>query len=294
MTGLAGKTLLTGATGFIGSSLRATLEASGSCVIAPDRATLDLTNQSSVSAFLAQEPVQTILHLASRGVTSNPFDPSLVAEECQMVQALCEGLPEGGTFFYAGSMSEYGRSGHLMEEMDCTPQNAYARGKLEAGLWLRRHGPERGITPIVGRIFGAYGPGEGPKRLFPQVISRLQAGEAVDLSDGMQVRDFVHVKDIARAVMGLVRLETPPDCVNLGTGIGMQVRAVVERLGEELGAAPDQLRFGARARSPHDLQTLVASTRILQGALGWSPPQRLEADQPILSLIAPERLSTVF
>ena len=87
MTGLTGKTLLTGATGFIGSALRATLEASGSCVIAPDRATLDLTNQSSVSAFLAQEPVQTILHLASSGVTSNPFDPSLVTEECQMVQA---------------------------------------------------------------------------------------------------------------------------------------------------------------------------------------------------------------
>lgn len=282
-----GTTLVTGGSGFIGAALSQILRSSGSIVLSPARSALELTDRAAVAAFLKVHRVETILHFASRGVSAAPHDTSLIAEEIGMVQALCDGLGEGGIFFYAGSMSEYGQSGYLSETLACTPQNAYARAKLEAGLWLRHHGPARGITPIVGRIFGAYGPGESPRRLFPQVIAALTSGTPVDLSDGLQLRDFVYVKDIADAVLDLIVLKSPPDCVNIGTGVGVTVRSAIERLGQELSCAQDLLRFGVRARSPHDLDVLVACPRRLRVALGWTPPQRLQEGGSILSLMAP-------
>lgn len=288
---LSGTTLVTGGSGFIGAALSQALRFSGSAVLAPDHRTLDVTDRAAVAAFLEEHRVQNIMHFASRGVIADPSDTSLIDEERAMVQALCDGLNGGGTFFYAGSMSEYGQSGHLSETAACTPQNAYARAKLEAGLWLRRHAPERGITPVVGRIFGAYGPGEAPSRLFPQVIAALKSGSPVDLSDGSQLRDFVHVTDVARASIGLMMLKNPPDCVNLGTGIGVSVRYAIKRLGQELGYPLDYLRFGARARSAHDLDVLVACPQRLRDALGWTLPQRLQDGVPILSLMMPDMLT---
>lgn len=285
-----GRLLLTGSGGFIGSAVAVLLARRGVDVLAPRFADLDLTDRRAVVEHLGEAGITMVLHLASHGMRADAQDASVVTRERAMIEALCAVLAEGSRFLYAGSMSEYGRSGLLDEAMECWPQTAYGRAKLEAGLWLRRVAPGRGIVPVVARIFGAYGPGEAPKRLLPTVLGALRAGRPVDLSDGRQIRDFVHVRDVADALLQLAELPAPPDCVNIGTGEGLEVRAVIERLGQELGRPSADLRFGARKRSPHDLDVQVADVSRLRAALGTAPPQRLSGPEPIAALMAPEAL----
>lgn len=286
----AGRVLLTGSGGFIGSAVAVLLARRGADMVAPRFAELDLTDRRAVLRHLGKAGISTVLHLASPGMRADPHDVSVVRRERAMIEALCAVLPEGSRFVYAGSMSEYGRSGLLDEAMACQPQTAYGRAKLEAGEWLRRVAPDRGIVPVVARIFGAYGPGEETRRLLPVVLQALRAGRPVDLSDGYQIRDFVHVRDVADALLQLAELPAPPDCVNIGTGEGLQVRAVIERLGQELGRPSADLRFGARERSPHDLDVQVAKVSRLRAALGTAPLQRLAGPGPIAALMAPEAL----
>jgi nucleoside-diphosphate-sugar epimerase len=280
-----GRVLLTGRTGFIGGAVAAALKRGSADFCAPLKSELDLTDAEEVLDRFGHGAFDTVLHFASRGVGSDAHDEDLVAEELSMARALLPVVREGGLFYFAGSVSEYGQPGRLTEEMDCTPINAYGRAKLETGEWLRENAPSRGISACHGRIFGAYGPGERAWRLFPAIQTALAAGEQVELSDGKQIRDFVHVQDVVNATLQLVTLPISPTCVNLGTGTGLVVRDVVERMCRALGADMALLNFGARKRSPHDMDMLVADTARLRNSIGWVPPQRLAGRAPMTDLL---------
>lgn len=279
------RVLLTGSTGFIGRAVATGLRESGIDPVAPTRHDFDLTDAGAAAGLAGAGRFDIVLHFASGGVRDIADDPALIRHERAMAGALLPLLREGGVFLFAGSVSEYGHAGRLVEDAVCTPRNNYARAKLETGQWLRAAGPNHGVTVRVARIFGAYGHGEPSRRLFPAVIAALGEGCPVELSDGLQVRDFIHVNDVAAACIALSRAETAPDCVNVGTGIGLRVRDVVEWLCREMRADPALLRFGERARSPHDLDELVADTTKLERCLGQIPPQRLSPDTSVLSLL---------
>jgi UDP-glucose 4-epimerase len=285
LTRCLGRVLLTGSSGFIGGAVATALKSRGANVIAPLHTDLDLRDPLAVAELFGPASFDTVLHFASRGVHANSQDDSLVAEERLMAAALLPTVKEGGFFFYAGSVSEYGCQGRLSERDECSPRNAYARAKLETGLYIRGAAPSRGIRSCVGRIFGAYGPGEAGSRLFPIVLAALSERRSVDLSDGHQVRDFVHVADIVDATLRLSTTNEVPDCINIGSGVGLTVRTVVERVAREFGVDLALLRFGARARSPHDLDELVADTKLLKTTLGWAPAQHLAKVGSLLGLL---------
>jgi nucleoside-diphosphate-sugar epimerase len=191
----------------------------------------------------------------------------------------------------AGSMAEYGMAdGACREDARCAPQTAYGIAKLASSLYASSYGPRRGLTTCVARLFGVYGPGEGPSRLVPTLIARLSRGEAVELSDGAQRRDFVHVDDACEA---LVRLAAEPPSaeplalvVNVGTGVAPSIREVAGWIADALSRPRSLLHFGARARSPGDADLLVADTEKLEQILRWRPPQRLNASMDIHALFA--------
>ncbi len=280
--------LLTGVGGFVGRGVSRELERRGISFAAPRRAELDLTDRRRVVDRFGKNKFDLVLHFASRGVFADARDDGLPAHELAMASALLEVVADGGTFFYAGSMAEYGFSGRLSEAIACQPRNAYARAKHETGNWLRHAAPERGVRAVVGRIFGAYGPGEAASRLLPSVITSLRKGQLVVLSDGMQIRDFIHISDVAAMALDLATHSDPPPCINIGTGVGLTVRDVVTRLARALNADPRLLRFGARPRSPHDQAELVADTTLLKSALGKVPAQRLADGEDLSWLFTDE------
>lgn len=270
------RAIVSGAGGFLGRAVVARLSASGTTVLAPPRSELDWRDAGAVAQFVANAGAATIYHLASSGVANiDADDPRIVEDELAMARAIGAAATSEMRVVYAGSMAEYGRAGRLAEAEEASPQNVYARAKVEAGRILREHAQARGFSLVHARLFGLYGPGEGARRLLPAILAALRERRPLALSDGTQRRDFVHVADAARALADLGALNRAPGVVNIGTGIALEVRAVALALAREMGADLALLRFGERPRSPHDQDVLEADIALLAATIGWLPPQRL-------------------
>lgn len=280
--------LVTGSTGFIGRRLVERLRSSGRNVVGWTRAHGDLRDAAAVRSVLDDLRPEKVFHLASPPPGSTAEDWSRIAGEQLMLGNLAYAMPRDATLVYTGSMAEYGRSGTLREQDQCTPDTAYGCAKF-AGTSLAvslRTAP--GLDIRAARLFGVYGPGESRTRLLPALIEKLRAGDAVPLSDGMQTRDFIHVDDACDALIALsaVSRENAPAIVNIGTGQGLRVAEICRTVADILGAAPALLQFGALPRRAVDQDCLVADTEVLRAFV--EPPTQRWLDRSAAGLVVEE------
>lgn len=233
---------------------------------------VDLLQPEAVSRMLEAVRPQYLLHLAWYAVPGKYQNAEVNRDWVTAgVQLLREFVRFGGRrAVLAGSSFEYGASAEPCRE-DTTPLrplNLYAecKGRLaEQVAGLVRRGD---LSAAWARIFFVYGPGENPARLVGAVASKLLRGEPVDLASGRPQRDFLHVSDVAAA---LVRLLTA-DCegpVNVGSGTAPAVRAVAEHIADAVPAPRSLLRFGALP-DRDEPATIVADVARLR-ATGWAP-----------------------
>jgi nucleoside-diphosphate-sugar epimerase len=117
----------------------------------------------------------------------------------------------------------------------------YARSKGEAAAGMHAAARSHGLRFSWGRIFLPYGPFDAPHRLVPSVIDALLEGTHAHCSPGRQVRDFVHVADVARALIDLAQSDADGP-VDIGTGIGCSVHDAAEMIARQIGRQ-DLLRF---------------------------------------------------
>jgi len=273
-----GRVAVTGASGFIGRRLVGHLRAcDAEEVFAWSRPGVDLLDPVSLHDAATRDRPDTIFHLAAAGVSAaRAHDVQVIAADLAMTQNLLAAAGEGTRIVVAGSMSEYGRAGRLHERDRCTPKTTYGIAKLASGLYASAYAFRKAQSVAIVRLFGVYGPGEAPQRLFPALVGALDRGESVDLSDGLQRRDFIHVDDVCAGLCAIAGSAPSDDAVfNLGTGQAVRVRDVVEWIVEAVGAPMSLARFGARPRSPGDEDLLEADMARYAAMIGDPPPQRL-------------------
>ncbi len=267
--------LITGGGGFVGGRLFEALRAAGRDVHAWTRADGDLRDGDRIRAALGRIRPTHIYHLASN--PPGPGDESWrrIADEQAMLANLAYAMPAHCRLIYAGSMAEYGRSGVLSEQDQCTPDTGYGCAKLGGTALALSLRNLFDLDIRVARLFGAYGPGEAPNRLLPTLVTKLGRHESVPLSDGAQLRDFVHVDDVSAILMAFADApgEDVPALSNIGTGQGVTVRHVCERVAAILGADPALLQFGAVPRRAVDQDCLVANVGRM-ARFASPPPQR--------------------
>ena len=116
-----------------------------------------------------------------------------------------------------------------------------------------------------GRLFQVYGPYEQPGRLVPSVIRALLRGEPARVSSGRQVRDFIDVRDAARALVVLLSSRVT-GAVNVANGQPVAVATVLRMLGEITGR-PELVQLGVLSDRPDDPQALVADVGLLTDAV---------------------------
>lgn len=281
------KVLVTGATGFIGRACVDALRKEGIEHEAWGRKRCDLRDAAAVrDGLLALRPTH-VLHLAAAGVIpAEARRPSAATDNVAMAASLlsaAEGM--NVSFVVAGTLAEYGALDRerIDEYAPTVPTNPYGIGKLAASLLFASD-----ARSCVARLFGVYGPGEQGHRLFPAILEAARSGRALPMSDGMQVRDFIHVADVAEALVALLRTQRAPRLINVGTGLGVSVRDVAERVMRAAGGDVGLLAFGERARHATDVDRLVADTALLERTLGGVPPSRL-ADEDLGVLVSSYR-----
>jgi nucleoside-diphosphate-sugar epimerase len=176
----------------------------------------------------------------------------------------------GRRFVGAGTCAEYdwtGLEGPCLEDRTpCRPTTIYGRAKLRAGEAALAVSGEPHFSVAWGRMFFLYGPGEDPRRLVPSVARALRAGERAMVTEGTQVRDFLHVTDAARAFVALLMSDVT-GAVNIGSGTGVSLRHIVETL-ERLAGRRNAVAFGAIPMPPDEPPSIVADVTKVKST-GW-------------------------
>jgi nucleoside-diphosphate-sugar epimerase len=109
--------------------------------------------------------------------------------------------------------------------------------------------------------------------LVASVARALARGERAPSSHGRQLRDFLHVEDLADAFGALVAADVT-GAVNIAAGTSVSIREVVELLGE-LSGRPELVELGALPARPGDPDELSADVRRLREQVGWRPSRSL-------------------
>lgn len=289
------RVVITGASGFLGTHVCRRFCSAGFQVIPWYRRDFDLTDASAVRRGIHDAAPDVVVHLAADGVrTPGSKDPGLVDRNVAMAINLVSAMAPETRLLVTGSMTEYGSSGVLSESDPCTPVTEYNRGKHLAGIKAIELGQSRGISVVVARLFHLFGPGEPEHRFLPALLRALRADTPIELSDGLQARDYVHVSDASEALVRLARWNSEvakaSTVVNVGTGVSLQLRLVAEWVAQSLNADPKLLLFGKRDRAPADQQVLVADTRKLQTAIGLVPPCRLRPGMDFAKLMSDQNI----
>jgi nucleoside-diphosphate-sugar epimerase len=282
------RVLVTGASGLIGSHVLAPLLARGFEVYAVTRRGLmtedvpvyrvDLFDEKAAGALIRDVKPTHLLHLAwyaehGRFWTA-PENLRWVRASLALLEAFAD---EGGLrAVTAGSCAEYdskpGFCSELVTRLD--PTTLYGASKKALYGITDAYCRQIGLSWAWGRIFFLYGPGEHPNRLVSSVIRAMLHGERAETTHGEQLRDFMHVADVADAFAALVDTEVQGP-VNIASGKPVRVKEVVMRIAELVGRR-DLLHVGALADRPGDPKTLIADTERLRTEIGWVPRIELE------------------
>ena len=178
-------------------------------------------------------------------------------------------------FVATGTCFEYDTDrGVLSESSPTRPRTLYASCKPQLFQQLEQVGQETGMEIGWLRFFYQYGPFEDPRRLVPYVIGGVLRGEPVKLTPVEQVRDYLHVEDVAGAVCAVVRSNlTGP--VNIGSGQPMTVREIALKIGKQL-RREDLIMLGTQPYTPDEPMCLVADNRRLCDGTSWNPRFNLD------------------
>lgn len=171
----------------------------------------------------------------------------------------------------AGTCAEYDwKYGYCSEQVTpLMPSTLYGSCKYSLQLMLDAFAKQTRVSAAWGRIFFPYGPHEHPTRLVASVIGSLLKNVPARCSPGEQIRDFLHVHDIAGAFVALLDTDiTGP--VNIGSGQPIAVKEIVRKIAHRL-ESPELVHLGALPAAPNEPPLLVADVRRLSEEVGWTP-----------------------
>ncbi len=290
--------LITGAAGFLGSTLANQLAREGHQVrglddlstgdpqaLAPDVHFTrgDVSDRPKLWTLLQE--VDVVYHLAAR--VSVP-ESILYPRDYNQVNvggtvALMEAMRDVGVrrVVLASSGAVYGNLSEqpLSEEVTPKPSSPYAVSKLAAEYYVRTIGELWGIETVSVRVFNAYGPGQHLPASHPPVVpyflrQALRNGTMVVQGDGAQTRDYIYVDDVVSAMIATATApEVNGQVINVGSGVETSVRDLVKLVLDVTGCAPEVIynREGSGGVS-----RMAADPTLARRKLNFNPSIKLE------------------
>jgi UDP-glucose 4-epimerase len=286
---MALRVVITGATGFIGSSVLEEFLKVGAKVIVLLRDESDchrissksgydsltyksLDDKTVVAALKLFEP-NIFIHCAWHGVggdTRNEGFQILDNMPLTLDSVSLANLVGCKHWIGLGSQAEYGNQNKVLnEKVPLLPTTVYGKAKLSAGIAALALCEAFKITGTWMRVFSTYGPGDAPYWFIPYILQEFIGKKVPKLTACEQMWDYLHVSDAARAVVA-VAINSSGGVYNLGSGAALPLKYYVETIRKEMGCnlLPE---YGAIPYRQDQVMHLQADISKLKEEAGWRP-----------------------
>jgi len=295
------RVLVTGAAGFIGFHVAREAIRKGHEVIAVDNLERGDPRKAELLSsagcrFLRLDVRELRKHAASiGGIDAIIHCAALVSVEESFRKPLAyESVNVGGTvatlelavragaerYVYLSSAAVYGDPVYLPidENHPTRPKSPYGASKLAGELFAAAYAESYGIRAAILRLFNVYGPGQNPEYagVIARFVEKVRMGEPpVIFGDGEQTRDFVHVVDVARAVLLSLDVDARenPLVVNIASGRPVSIQTLANIV---VSLAGSKLKPRYAPPRPGDIRHSYAAIERAHKVLGWTPTISLE------------------
>ena len=257
---------------------------------------VDLRDKAAVLRVVKQHHITHVMHLAAeshvdRSITgpgdfihTNVVGTFNLLEACRAIW----GVNFTDKRFHHVSTDEVygslGPTGFFKETTPYAPNSPYSASKAASDMLVRAYHHTYGLPTVITNCSNNYGSYQFPEKLIPVVIQSLLARKPVPVyGDGMNVRDWLYVRDHAEALwLALTRGKTG-ETYNIGghnewanLRIVELICDIIDELAPKLGGNSRQLISFVTDRLGHDRRYAIDASKI-QRELGWTPAHKFES-----------------
>lgn len=189
-------------------------------------------------------------------------------------------------FYHVSTDEVYGslhEGGFFVETTPYDPQSPYSASKAASDHFVRAYANTYNMKTVVSNCSNNYGPNHFPEKLIPLCIHNIKSNKPLPVyGKGENVRDWLYVKDHARAIDVVFHRGKPGETYNIGGFnewknidiVRLLCKKMDEKLGREKGTSEKLITF-VQDRAGHDLRYAIDASKI-KLELGWEPSLQFE------------------
>ncbi|MCI0627106.1 MAG: dTDP-glucose 4,6-dehydratase [Acidobacteria bacterium] len=262
----------------------------------------DLRDKAAVLRVVEHHAVTHVMHLAAeshvdRSITgpgdfiqTNVIGTFNLLEACREFWLNSQSVirdPDSTCRFHHISTDEVygslGPSGYFTETTPYAPNSPYSASKAASDMLVRAYHHTYGLPVVLTNSSNNYGPYQFPEKLIPVVIQSVLARKPVPVfGDGMNVRDWLYVRDHVEALWMVLTRGRNAESYNIGGhNEWANIRLVelicdtIDELVPLVGGHSRELIAFVKDRPGHDRRYAIDATKA-QNELGWKPVRRFE------------------
>jgi dTDP-glucose 4,6-dehydratase len=176
-----------------------------------------------------------------------------------------------------------GATGHFTETTPYAPNSPYSASKASSDLLVRAYHHTYGLPVVITNCSNNYGPFQFPEKLIPVVIQSILARKPIPIyGDGMNIRDWLYVRDHAEALWQVLNRGRNGETYNIGghnewanLHIVQLICDLIDELSPQTGGHSRKLMTFVKDRLGHDRRYAIDATKI-KNELGWVPAHTFE------------------
>jgi dTDP-glucose 4,6-dehydratase len=256
---------------------------------------VDLRDKAEVVRVVERNAITHVLHLAAeshvdRSITGpGDFITTNINGTFNLLEA-CRNFWNGKfadkRFHHVSTDEVYGSlgsTGLFTETTPYAPNSPYSASKASSDMLVRAYHHTYGMNTVITNCSNNYGPFQFPEKLIPVVIQNCLARKKIPVyGDGMNVRDWLYVRDHAEALWLVLNRGKTGETYNIGghnewanINIVKLICDLVDELAPQLGGKTQELISFVTDRPGHDRRYAIDAGK-LQRELGWVPAYTFE------------------
>ena len=256
---------------------------------------LDLRDKAAVAAVVQKHSITHVMHLAAeshvdRSITG-PGDfvhTNIVGtfNLLEAVRAAWAGKLDGKRFHHVSTDEVYGSlgpGGYFTETTGYAPNSPYSASKASSDFLVRSYHHTYGLPVVTTNCSNNYGPYQFPEKLIPVIIESICLGRSIPVyGDGMNVRDWLYVRDHAEALWQVLTRGKEGETYNIGghnewanIKIVELICDIMHSFSQKNSENPRKLITFVKDRPGHDRRYAIDASKI-ERELGWTPAHTFE------------------